>query len=94
MATPLLRILNPQAPGDRQQAVVVPSKEVRCYTGIREMLFPHLRWSCSVRPLPWPKQRSSFEPTGPISPHASRPGKAGLAIWPVCQRTLSLASGT
>ncbi|KAI4795785.1 hypothetical protein KUCAC02_029651 [Chaenocephalus aceratus] len=31
MATPLLRILNPQAPGDRQQAVAVPSKEARCY---------------------------------------------------------------
>ncbi|KAK1888878.1 Non-toxic nonhemagglutinin type D [Dissostichus eleginoides] len=31
MATPLLRILNPQAPGDRQQAVVVPSKQARLY---------------------------------------------------------------
>ncbi|KAI9522408.1 hypothetical protein NQZ68_036324 [Dissostichus eleginoides] len=33
MATPVpvLRILNPQAPGDRQQAVAVPSKEARLY---------------------------------------------------------------
>ena len=30
-----------------------------CIGRIRERLFPHLRWSCSVRPLPWPKQRSS-----------------------------------
>ncbi|XP_034065909.1 uncharacterized protein LOC117542365 [Gymnodraco acuticeps] len=32
MATPVvLRIVNPQAPGDRQQAVVVPTKEARLY---------------------------------------------------------------
>lgn len=31
MATPVIRINNPDAPKDRQQAVVIATKEARCY---------------------------------------------------------------
>ena len=40
MATPLVRILNPQAPGDRQQAVAVPSAEARLYREDKGKAFP------------------------------------------------------
>ena len=39
MAAPAIRILNPEAPAHRQQAVLMATKEARCYRE-KKMFFP------------------------------------------------------
>ncbi|XP_034384753.1 uncharacterized protein LOC117728123 [Cyclopterus lumpus] len=60
MATRIIRIVNPDAPGNRQQAVIIATKEAREYRRT-EGSSPNPHRSCSTRPRPRPTLRSSFE---------------------------------
>ncbi|KAK1885305.1 DNA polymerase zeta catalytic subunit [Dissostichus eleginoides] len=91
-AVPVLRILNPQAPGDRQQAVAVPSKEARLYRD-RERLFPHLRCELLSEATAMAKAEKLLraKATRAIAGPSTRPIVHAIAGRPILPATSTIA---
>ncbi|XP_045070256.1 uncharacterized protein LOC123484217 [Coregonus clupeaformis] len=82
MASPVIRVINPDAPPYRQQAVLVATKEARYYREKR-MLFP--KPPQELRNQATALAHAEKLPSSGGYPHSfasAVPGKAGDTIWP------------
>ncbi|KAL6473271.1 hypothetical protein MHYP_G00194590 [Metynnis hypsauchen] len=91
METPVICVINPDAPAKRQQAVLVATKEARYYREKNGL--PQTSTGAAEQDhCPGPRRETPSSRGHPCAIASAVLGKAGGAIWPNLQRASHLAT--